>query len=87
MFMNGRALILLTLFVLLALAVIGCNTGGSTEDLESTIVARFDNEAGVEGCEPLDKKEVSSSGTFTGDPCSEWLEFCDGSVHPWRMLI
>jgi hypothetical protein len=35
-----RASSLLTLFVLLALAMIGCNTGGSTEDLEGTIVAR-----------------------------------------------
>jgi hypothetical protein len=38
--MMSRAPILLTLSVLLAFAVIGCNTGGSTADLESTIAAR-----------------------------------------------
>lgn len=38
--MMRRASILLTLAVLLTLAAIGCNTGGSTEDLEGTIVAR-----------------------------------------------
>lgn len=38
--MRHRVPILLTLSVLLALAMGGCNTGGATEDLESTIVAR-----------------------------------------------
>jgi hypothetical protein len=38
--MVRRAFILLTLFVLLAWAMSGCNTGGSTGDMESTIVAR-----------------------------------------------
>jgi hypothetical protein len=47
--MIRRAPILLTLFGLLAWAMIGCNTGGSTEDLESTIVARV--VATLEGAE------------------------------------
>jgi hypothetical protein len=38
--MVRRALILLTLFVLPAWAIGGCSMGGSTEDMESTIVAR-----------------------------------------------
>ena len=38
--MRHRAPVLLTLFVLLTLAMVGCNTGTSTEDLEGTIVAR-----------------------------------------------
>jgi hypothetical protein len=38
--MVRRALILLTLFVLPAWAMSGCSMGGSTEDMESTIVAR-----------------------------------------------
>jgi hypothetical protein len=35
-----RVPVLLTLFTLLASTLIGCNTGGSTADLESTVVAR-----------------------------------------------
>ena len=42
--MTRRAPILLTLFALLTWAVVGCNTGGSTEDMESTIVARREEE-------------------------------------------
>ena len=38
--MMRRASILLTLFVLLAWAITGCDMGRSTEDLEGTIVAR-----------------------------------------------
>jgi hypothetical protein len=48
--MRHRAPILLMLSVLLTLAVIGCNTGGSTADLESTIVARV--VATLEAAEP-----------------------------------
>jgi hypothetical protein len=44
-----RAFVLLTLLVLLAWAVSGCNTGSSTEDLEGTIVARV--VATLEGAE------------------------------------
>jgi hypothetical protein len=47
--MMRRASILFTLYVLLTLAMVGCNTGGSTVDVERTIEARV--QATLEGAE------------------------------------
>jgi hypothetical protein len=47
--MMRRAPILLMLFVLLTLAMVGCNTGGSTVDVERTIEAQV--QATLEGAE------------------------------------